>query len=183
MRTCSLVLLLSAVLQAQHSVQNEKNPLVGNATAVAAGKRLYSQACVSCHGAEARGDRAPALATGNFTHGAADGELFLNIRNGIKGTQMPAFASFTSDQTWQLVTYLRSLAGTVTAKVDGDAVAGKTTYELECVSCHQVKGLGPDLSRITNLEFALAKRRKGNTIVATTADGHEYRGALRSEDI
>ena len=178
-----LLLFLGAVLQAQHSVENEKNPMAGNAAAVAAGKRLYSQACVSCHGAEARGDRAPALATGNFTHGAADGELFLNIRNGIKGTQMPAFSSFTSDQTWQLVTYLRSLAGTVKAKVDGDAVAGKTTYELECVSCHQVKGLGPDLSRITNLEFALAKRQKGNTIVATTADGHEYRGVRRSEDV
>src|SRR5580692_4475449 len=68
----------------------QKNPLAGNRSAVAAGAVLYRQTCQACHGGEARGDRGPALASGNFSHGGEDGELFQTIRNGVPGTQMPA---------------------------------------------------------------------------------------------
>ena len=88
----------SGLLFAQHTLESETNPLAGNRAAITAGNRTYDSACQSCHGAGARGDRAPALATGVFRHGNADGQLFLNIRNGITGTAMPAFSQFTSDQ-------------------------------------------------------------------------------------
>src|ERR1039457_6676435 len=106
-------LCFGGLLFAQHTLESETNPLAGNRAAITAGNRLYDGACQSCHGAGARGDRAPALATGVFHRGGADGQLFLNIRNGINGTAMPAFSQFTSDQVWQLVSYIRSLAGTV----------------------------------------------------------------------
>ena len=127
----AVALCLAGGLPAQHTLENEKNPMAGDRTAIAAGGRLYDQACQSCHGVEARGDRAPALASGAFRHGNADGELFLNIRNGIQGTQMPAFAQFTSDQAWQLISYLRSIGGTVVVdeKVNGDPAAGKVIFE------------------------------------------------------
>jgi mono/diheme cytochrome c family protein len=141
-------------LLAQHTLESETNPMAGNRTAIMAGKRLYDSACHSCHGADARGDRAPALATGLLRRGNADGELFLNIRNGVTGTPMPAFSQFTSDQVWELVSYIRSLAGTVVVseRVSGNPAAGKAVCEGkgQCLSCHQVNGrgqpVGPDLS-------------------------------------
>ena len=86
-------------------------PSPETAVAAEAGQKLYDQACQACHGQAARGDRGPALSTGVFRHGGADGEIFTNIRAGIRGTQMPAFAQFRTEQIWQLVSYLRSLAG------------------------------------------------------------------------
>src|SRR3954470_11228137 len=136
----------------------QRNPFAGNAAAIAAGRTLYSQACVACHGTDARGDRGPSLVSGNLSRGNADGEIFINIRSGIRGTQMPAFASFTTDQTWQLISFIRSLAAPVAPApatnetVAGNASAGKAIFEGKggCLGCHTVAGagtsVGPDLS-------------------------------------
>jgi PQQ-dependent dehydrogenase (methanol/ethanol family) len=188
----------TAALHGQHTPENEKNPLAGDRTAIAAGKRLFEQACQSCHGAEGRGDRATPLTGGAFRHGSRDGEIFLNIRSGVRGTQMPEFSRFSSDQAWQLVAYIRSLAGTVVAgaKVSGDALAGKTIFEGkgQCANCHQVNHqgvpVGPDLSDagkvpVEALEAAILNpgRGRGRTVIVKTAEGQEYRGVLRNEDV
>ena len=76
----------------------------------AAGRALFEQACVACHGAAGQGDRAPALNTGRFVHGADDADLFRAIRSGIAGTQMPAFPRFGDEEVGQLVAYIRSVA-------------------------------------------------------------------------
>jgi len=114
-----MCVLTAACLSAQHTPENDRNPFAGDAAAVVKGRELYGQICVACHGAEGRGDRAPALANAAFKHGASDGAIFLSIRNGVRGTQMPAFADFKADQVWQFVSYIRSLnkssANTTTA--------------------------------------------------------------------
>src|SRR5438270_13763090 len=112
-----LALVSSSILCFAQSdrAEAQRNPFAGNAAAIAAGRTLYSQACVACHGADGRGDRGPSLVSGNFARGGADGEIFINIRSGIRGTQMPAFAAFTTDQAWQIISYIRSLAAPVTA--------------------------------------------------------------------
>jgi PQQ-dependent dehydrogenase (methanol/ethanol family) len=92
----------------QDKPEAQKNPLAGDAAAVAAGRTLFRQTCQGCHGDEARGDRAPAL-TGTLRRGSADGEIFVNIRTGIRGSQMPPFSQLSTDEVWQLVSYLRSL--------------------------------------------------------------------------
>src|ERR1019366_4206399 len=208
-------LCFGGLLLAQHTLESETNPLAGNRAAITAGNRLYDAACQSCHGAGARGDRAPALAAGVFRHGSADGQLFLNIRNGISGTAMPAFSQFTSDQVWQLVTYIRSLAGmaAVNERVSGNPAAGKAIFEGkgQCLSCHTVNGqgqsVGPDLSAAANgsaqsLEAVILnpnqppaagggrgggrgpfRRGSPTTLTVKTADGHEYRGVRKSEDV
>src|SRR5207244_4428487 len=132
------------------------NPLAGRADAAAAGQRVYAQTCQSCHGPAGQGDRGPALDSGRFTHGSGDGDLFHTIRAGVPGTQMPPFARLSDEQTWQLVTYLRTLTGTAppapTAAAGGDAAAGETLFfgKAGCASCHEVNGrggvVGPDLS-------------------------------------
>ena len=115
-------------LFAQQDVpEAQKNPFAGNTDASNAGRKTYDAACQGCHGSEARGsDRAPALGVASLTHGNADGEIFQNIRAGIRGTAMPSFAHLTADQIWQLVSYIRSLAGpsSSTETVSGDAAVG-----------------------------------------------------------
>jgi putative heme-binding domain-containing protein len=185
--------------------------MAGNRAAIAAGNRLYDSACQSCHGAGARGDRGPALATGVFRHGGADAQLFLNIRNGINGTVMPAFFQFTADQVWQLVSHIRSLAGSAVAteRVGGNPAAGKAVFEGkgQCLSRHLVNGqsqpVGPDLSAAGNgsaqsLQAAILnpnqppvagggrgpfRRGPPTTLTVKTADRHGYRGVRKSEDV
>jgi PQQ-dependent dehydrogenase (methanol/ethanol family) len=116
MRTPFVLLSLVAVagisgsgLLAQQS-DTTRNPLTGNADAVAAGRVLYDQSCQACHGPAGQGDRGPALNAGRFTRGNDDSDLFHVIRGGAPGTQMPSFAKLTDQQIWQLVTYVRRLA-------------------------------------------------------------------------
>jgi PQQ-dependent dehydrogenase (methanol/ethanol family) len=203
---------LTAVLLAQeHTQQNEKNPLAGNPAAVTAGQRLYEQACQSCHGGEGRGDRAPALTSGVFRHGGLDGEIFLNIRNGIASTQMPPFRRLTTEQVWQLVSYLRSLNGAAansvatTERVSGNLLAGEELFfgKANCAACHEVNArgnnVGPDLSNAarfqadilrqkildptTNMNPNARGRRRGASVaIIRTKDGQTLRGQVRNED-
>ncbi len=189
----------------------QKNPFSGRAQAVAAGRKLYSQACVACHGADAHGDRGPSLVSGNLKHGNADGEIFLTIRSGVRGTQMPAFSFFTTDQTWQIISYLRSLSSPASSETaanvtTGDAKAGKITFEGKggCTGCHVVNGVGtpvgPDLSAVgrntagqLRTEIVSPNQRGGRigrgwgipspaTVIAKTSGGSEYRGVLKGLD-
>ena len=196
----------------EHAPDKEKNPLAGNAAAIAAGGRLYEQACLTCHGGEGAGsERGPSLAGGTFRHGGADGEIFLNIRNGIASTQMPPFKRLSTEQVWQLVAYIRSLnrtkAATATSGAAGSLLAGEQLFfgKAACASCHEVHArgavVGPDLSNAgrlgaealrrkildpgANANSSPAPRRRGGgggVVVARTRDGRELRGLRRNED-
>ena len=183
------------------------NPFAGDASAAAAGQALYQQTCQSCHGGEARGDRGPALATGNFRHGGEDTDLFQTIRTGIAGTQMPAFATLPADNVWRIISYLRSL-NTSTASTDevvpGDAAAGKQIFfgtAAGCSVCHGVNAaggiVGPDLSSsgtssaeylravILNPNDPAARRPRSpapETVIVKTRGGQEVRGVKVAED-
>src|SRR6266699_3418470 len=116
-------------LFAQRERSPENNPLAGNPGAIAAGKKLFDEACQICHGGDARGGRGPALAAGEFLHGGEDAQIFQNIHEGIAGTQMPAFEQMLPNEIWQLVSYIRSLSGTVIEeKAAGDAAAGAKIF-------------------------------------------------------
>ena len=101
----AFLLAMQALGQQGDTPDVQKNPFAGNPAAVAAGKTLYEQTCQACHGGEARGDRGPALASGNFRHGSGDNDLFRTIRSGIPGTQMPAFSLLPADNVWRIITY------------------------------------------------------------------------------
>jgi PQQ-dependent dehydrogenase (methanol/ethanol family) len=123
-----------------------RNPFAADPSAVPAGKVLFEQTCQSCHGADARGDRGPAL-TGNFSHGSSDMDIYQTIRTGIPGTQMPAFSTLPTDSVWRVITYLRSLDSRKASegeKVPGDASAGEKIFfgKANCAQCHEVSGKG-----------------------------------------
>jgi PQQ-dependent dehydrogenase (methanol/ethanol family) len=185
-----------------------RNPLAGNADAIAAGRRVYDQTCVTCHGPEGQGDRGPVLNRGDFAHGNEDGDLFHSIRAGVPGTQMPAFSRISDEQTWQLVSYIRSLGpGTSPASAAAasrDAAGGEALFfgKAQCATCHEVNGrggiVGPDLSAAGSLPPATLRNKileparpvpsgRGaaappQVVIATTKDGREIRGVRRNED-
>ena len=173
---CLVALVCILPLAAQHTPENEKNPFGLDVAAVASGKRLFGQVCQACHGGDAAGsDRGPSLATGRFKRGAKEGEIFLNIRGGVLGTQMPAFPRLSSDQTWQLVSYIKSLSGggapsTVTTSTStGNSAEGEKLFfgsKANCAQCHEVNGrggiLGPDLSAAGSQTAALLQAKIAN---------------------
>jgi alcohol dehydrogenase (cytochrome c) len=185
-------------LWGQRARSAERNPFAGDAEAIAAGKKLYEESCQLCHGGDARGGRGPALATGEFLHGGEDGQIFQNIHEGIAGTQMPGF-DMLPNEIWQLVSYLKSLSGTVAQeKVTGDADAGERIFfgKGGCAVCHQVNGrgsrVGPDLSSIGRWTAAALREtilnpnqregRERNVVIVKTRNGREIRGVRRNED-
>src|SRR5580704_11739903 len=68
------------------------NPFAGQAAALAAGKTLFAAQCQSCH---APGGTASAFTSPTYKSGSADGEIFLNIRNGIRNTAMQPYTLST----------------------------------------------------------------------------------------
>jgi mono/diheme cytochrome c family protein len=104
------------------------NPVANNPNAVRLGKDLFNRACSECHGTNAVGGKnAPALDTGGFMHGGADAEIFHTIRTGVDGTEMEPHKAFTDTETWQLVTYIKSLSG---------GSRERTFTETYCLGCH-----------------------------------------------
>jgi len=95
------------------------NPVKPDATSIAAGKNLYDKNCAGCHGDTGKGDGAMGsdldpkpsdLTDTDWKHGSTDGELFLVIRDGAKGTGMkPIGKKMTPHQIWDVINYVRSI--------------------------------------------------------------------------
>jgi len=91
-----------------------------------AGRKLYAANCASCHGLTGRGDGLAKpldeqgkpisvrdLTSGEFRGGTTVEEVFKRIRCGVPGTPMSAAVALSDEQVWQLVYYVRFLAGQV----------------------------------------------------------------------
>src|ERR1019366_5015634 len=93
-----------------------QNPYAGHQAAIAAGSRLYSANCGSCHGIGARGTgNIPPLAHGS-AQSASDGAVFWFITTGSVDNGMPSWASMPEQKRWQIVTYLKSLKTSTSAQ-------------------------------------------------------------------
>ena len=96
------------------------NPILPNAASIAAGKALYQQDCLPCHGADGKGDGPvgltlnprPADLSIHAVPGVhTDGQLFNWISNGFPNSPMPAFAGrLSATQRWDLVNFIRTFA-------------------------------------------------------------------------
>ena len=103
-----VMLAQSTFRNAPPSAAGDKNPYAGNATAAAAGKKLYAQDCAQCHGNNLQGmGPAPALDTASVRK-AKPGELFWFITTGKLSSGMPSWSQLSKQQRWQLVTFLES---------------------------------------------------------------------------
>jgi len=204
----SLTLQLWGQVAAPTATEPARNPFAGDPKAITQGAVLFRQECVFCHGVAARGGmRGPDLTTGSWSHGGADADLAATISAGVPGTAMPP-NNLTTDEIWQIVTYLRTLQQPATAAA-GDPTRGETLFfgTARCSSCHIVNGrggrLGPELSTVgsarsraylvesireparqltQNRAFGAFVTLKYDTVTAVTADGRTIVGVPMNED-
>jgi len=101
--------------QAPAEADKLKNPLKGNAVATAAGKKLYNQLCLICHGAKGKGDGIAGMALkpkpANFAdtklQAQTDGAIYWKLTEGR--APMAGYKDILKeDQRWQLVNYIRT---------------------------------------------------------------------------
>ena len=98
-----------------------KNPLDLSAKRLKKGEVLYMDTarpmqCLHCHGARGDGTGELGLQANpparNFTcletmKNISDGQMFWAIKNGIKGTAMPAYSELADWEIWVLIQYVR----------------------------------------------------------------------------
>ena len=86
----------------------------------ARGRALFLEHCALCHGerADGQGVRREGLTSPprDFTDPAwrlrtSPRRTFYTIREGVRGTAMPAWAALGDSDVWDLVAYLRSVSG------------------------------------------------------------------------
>lgn len=98
-------------------------PWVRTPELVAHGKELFATQCVSCHGAEGKGNGPAAAALvpppRNFTvaegwkNGRKPSHVFKTLKEGVPGSSMASYGTLPSDDLWGLVHYVISIGPTV----------------------------------------------------------------------
>ena len=103
-----------------------RNPIKATPQSIASGKRLYDRLCADCHGeggngisdaAETLGSagevRPPDLTDDNWEHGSTDGEIFVNIRDGVGSNEvmrgLNGKPGIADREMWEIVNYIRSM--------------------------------------------------------------------------
>src|SRR5580692_3714011 len=108
------------------------------------GKRLFQEACSSCHGQNGAGGHGPSLVDGRRVNGLDDAQLLQSIRKGVPGTDMPP-STLPEPQLQQVVAFVRSLsAPAIDAVVPGKAEGGRQIFIAKggCAKCHAIAGQG-----------------------------------------
>ena len=93
-----------------------KSPYQENAWGIGEGKRLYgAYNCAPCHGVNGGGAIGPALIDDMWIYGAKADQIYATISQG-RPDGMPSFGGhIPTQQIWQLVAYVQSMAGQVRA--------------------------------------------------------------------
>ena len=122
---CAVLLVAASVTAARRpGAQNAdaaklKNPVASTPESIAAGKTLFTRNCAPCHGINATGGSgndisppSPDLTDAEWQHGSTDGEIFINIKDGIPpDLNMGPFGSQLKEpDIWNVVNYIRSIA-------------------------------------------------------------------------
>ena len=145
-------LALMAQVDPEYVIPKE-NPLTSPAD-LKAGEKVFQGQCASCHGPKGEGGKGAVLAQPRLRHAPDDESLFVVIRDGIKGTEMPGGYALTTHETWQVAGYVRSLGRMPHENIPGDPQRGRAIFRGKgtCGGCHIVAGeggsLGPELTEI-----------------------------------
>jgi mono/diheme cytochrome c family protein len=84
------------------------------------GQALFREHCALCHGERADGVgqrarwlsvRPPAFSSPIWRSGATPRRVYFAIREGVRGTPMPAWRGLSTDDSWDLTAYVLSVAG------------------------------------------------------------------------
>lgn len=118
-RGVALVLMAIAVAASPFVAADDLvNPFAGDTAAAGKGEEIFARNCQQCHNSRGKGGKCPQLVRGAWGPGGAnsDGFMYRVIAGGRPGTQMGAFGNhLSSDEIWQIVTFLREEAKRVKA--------------------------------------------------------------------
>ena len=197
MKTLLIVVIMVAAAAAQAP---KTNPLAQDPKAAEEGRVAFRGSCSLCHGIKGEGGRGPDLTVSAFANGTSEADLYNVIANGVAGTEMAGFATrFESDDIWRLVSYVRSIAGSSSNRVTGNAGSGEQLFwnKGQCGQCHMVNGrgkrMGPELTQVGRQRSAAYLRESVvnpgadvtpgfATITVVTKDGKRIVGTQRAYD-
>lgn len=84
-----------------------------NADFISAGKTLFGQKCVACHGPDGQGLQGPNLTDEYWKNGGSIKNIFKTIKNGVPNMGMIAWGQeLTPNQIETLANYIKSIKGT-----------------------------------------------------------------------
>ena len=140
-------------------------------------EQLFLGQCGRCHGLKGEGGLGAILAQPRLHRAPDDESLFRVIRDGIRGTEMPAGSTLSTREVWQLAAFVRSLGRVPIETVAGNPQRGKEVYQAKgkCGQCHIVNGqgisVGPELSDIGTRRSASYLRASLVSPEAAVPDG------------
>ena len=93
-----------------NAVSRVANPFAGDRGGIGEGRRLFTGFnCAGCHGDHGGGGMGPSLRDEDWMYGNSEAQIFSSIIEG-RAHGMPSWQPrLTPDQTWKLVTYIKSL--------------------------------------------------------------------------
>lgn len=115
--TTTVVIFTPAL--AESDAADLTNPFANSSEAAGKGEELFGRNCQQCHNSRGKGGKGPQLVRGAWGPGGAntDAYMYRVVAGGRAGTQMGSFAtSLTTDEIWQIITFLRAEAKRVKAK-------------------------------------------------------------------
>ena len=116
--TCALAEEAKDGWQAPADAAGVKNPVAADKLSTDQGKKIFTNKCLSCHGAQGKGDgpmlkvlkKKPGDLTSDQMKAETDGALFWKVTKGQK--PMPSFAkNLTDKERWSVINYIRTLGG------------------------------------------------------------------------
>ena len=163
------------------------------------GQKLFLGQCGRCHGPKGEGGIGALLAQPRLLHAPDDESLFRVVRDGIRGTEMPAGSTLSTREVWQLAAFVRSLGRVPIETVAGNPQRGQQVYQAKgkCGQCHIANGqgitVGPELSdvgaRSSAAHIRAALVEPGANVPdrfvqlrITTKDGRRITGVRTAED-
>jgi mono/diheme cytochrome c family protein len=95
-----------ALKRVPQRARGKRNPLTDSPNAIAAGRKLFEEHCVECHGMTAEGTRRGPSLRDESVHRATPGAIFWIVTNGVVRRGMPSWSKLPEVQRWQIVTFL-----------------------------------------------------------------------------
>jgi mono/diheme cytochrome c family protein len=102
-------LIYAELAKAPQKARAKRNPLEKDPDALSAGRILFEQHCVECHGDLAQGGKKGPSLRAEEVQNAEPGAIFWILTNGVVRRGMPVWSKLPEPQRWQLVVYLKSL--------------------------------------------------------------------------